>query len=41
MTRVHKLVVQFLNMCHIFINYIVIAKKVAHKVQHIWISMYG
>jgi hypothetical protein len=32
-TRVHKLVVQFLNTCHIFISYIVVAMKVTHKVQ--------
>jgi hypothetical protein len=32
MTRVHKLVVH-LNTCHIFINYIVVARRVAHKVQ--------
>jgi hypothetical protein len=29
MTRVHKLVVQFLNTCHIFISYIVVARRVA------------
>ncbi len=33
MARVHKLVVQFLNTCHIFISYIVVARKVTHKVQ--------
>jgi hypothetical protein len=40
-TRVHKLVVQFLNTCHIFISYIIVARRVAHKVQLIWINMYG
>jgi hypothetical protein len=33
MTNVHKLVVKFLNMCHILISYIIVAKIVAHKVQ--------
>jgi hypothetical protein len=33
MTRVHKLVVNFLNMCHILIICIVVAKKIAHNVQ--------
>ncbi len=32
MTLVHKLVVKFLNMCHILISCIVVAKRVAHKV---------
>jgi hypothetical protein len=41
MTRVHKLVVLFLNTCHIFIICIVVARRVAHKVQLHWISMYG
>jgi len=29
MTRVHKLVVKFLNICHIFISCIVVVKRVA------------
>jgi hypothetical protein len=33
MTRVHKLIVKFLNMCHILINCIVVARTIAHKVQ--------
>jgi hypothetical protein len=41
MTRIHKLFVQFLDTYNIFISYIVVARKVAHKVQLIWISMYG
>ncbi len=44
-TLVHKLVVQVLNMCHIFISCIVIARRVAHKVQlhldwYVWMNMY-
>jgi len=41
MTRVHKIVVQFLNTCHIFISYIVVGKRVATRCNYIWISMYG
>jgi hypothetical protein len=45
MTRVHKQVVQFLNTYYILIIYIVVAKKVAHKVQvhldwYVWMNMY-
>jgi hypothetical protein len=45
MTRVQLQVIQFLNMCHTLINYIVVAWRVAHKVQlhlnwHIWMNMY-
>jgi hypothetical protein len=41
MTRVHKLVVQFLNTCHIFISYIVVARRVVTRCNYIWINMYG
>jgi hypothetical protein len=41
MTHVHKLVVKFLNECHILIICIVVAKRVAHKVQlHLDWSVY-
>ncbi len=33
MTHVHKLVIKILNMCHILISCIVVARRVAHKVQ--------
>jgi hypothetical protein len=38
-------IVQFLNMCHILINYIVVAKKIAHKMQlhldwYVWMNKY-
>ncbi len=41
MTHVHKLVVQFLNTCDIFISYIIVASRVAIRCNYIWTSMYG
>jgi hypothetical protein len=45
MTRVQLQVIRFLNMCHTLINYIVVTKRVAHKVQlhldwYVWMNMY-
>jgi hypothetical protein len=42
---VHKLVVKFLNTCHIFISCIVVVTKVTHKVQlhldwYVWMNRY-
>jgi hypothetical protein len=44
MTHIHKLVVQFLNTCHILINYLIVTWKIAHKVQlhldwYVWMNM--
>jgi len=45
MTHVHKLVVQFLDTCHILIDYIIVIGRIAHKTQlhlnwYVWMNMY-